>query len=167
MLPGIMNPVAKSYANVDATLWGVSLEATQILSERWFLSGGVSYVRGTKDPVPDHGIVSENLAEMPPLSARLALRWQSPRWFAEAEGVVMAEQDRIDPDLGEETTPAWAIANLRAGYTTGPWQFMVVIDNLFDRTYFEHFSYFRDPFRAGLRLNEPGRSFSVRLGWRS
>ena len=166
MLPGIMNPVAKSYANVDATLWGVSLEATQSLGERWFLSGGASYLQGTKDAVPELGILSDDVAEMPPLTARLALRWQNPSWFAEVEGVAMAEQDRIDSDLGEETTPAWAIGNLRAGYTSGPWQLMVVIDNLFDRTYFEHFSYFRDPFRAGIRLNEPGRSFSVRLGWR-
>ncbi len=166
MLPGIMNPVAKSYANVDATLWGVSLEATQSLGERWYMSGGASYLQAAKDAVPELGIVSEDVAEMPPLTARLALRWQNPSWFAELEGVGMAEQDRIDVDLGEETTPAWAVANLRAGYTSGPWQLVVVVDNLFDRTYHEHFSYFRDPFRSGIRLNEPGRSFSVRLGWR-
>jgi len=166
MLPGIMNQVARSYANVDARLWGVSLEATQVLGERWSLSGGVSYLEGSKDAVPELGIVSGNLAEMPPLTARLAVRWQNPRWFVEVEGVAMAEQDRVDPDLGEEAAPAWAIGNLRAGFATGPWQLLLVVDNLFDRTYFEHFSYFRDPFRSGIRLNEPGRSFSLRLGWR-
>ena len=48
----------------------------------------------------------------------------------------------------------------------GPWQVTMVVENLFDRTYTEHFSYYRDPFRSGIRLNEPGRAVSVRLGWR-
>ena len=41
-----------------------------------------------------------------------------------------------------------------------------VVENLFDRTYHEHFSYQRDPFRSGRVINEPGRRVALTMGWR-
>jgi iron complex outermembrane receptor protein len=35
------------------------------------------------------------------------------------------------------------------------------VQNLFDRTYVEHLSYQRDPFAAGFKVPEPGRSFQL------
>ena len=37
------------------------------------------------------------------------------------------------------------------------------VENLFDRAYREHLSYQRDPFRAGVAVPEPGRSFTFSL----
>ena len=105
-------------------------------------------------------------AEMPPLSARLALRWQNPRFFAEAEGLAAAEQDEVDTDLDEVATPGWAILNLKGGMNFGQWRIQLILDNVFDRTYREHFSYLRNPYRSGNTINEPGRSYAVTLGWR-
>ena len=166
MVPGVMNTKAQSYANVDANLSGGSLEAAYALSSRVSLSGSASYVRGTQEPIPELGIYSTNLAEMPPLSGRLAARWQNPRFFAEVEGVVAASQDKVDEDLNEAATPGWSIINLKAAYNHGPWRLQLILGNLFNRTYHEHFSYQRDPFRSGFVLNEPGRNLSLTVGWR-
>lgn len=166
MVPGVMNPQAQSYTNVDALLRGISVDGSAALSSKVSLSGNLSFVRGTKDTNPDRDLSSENLAEMPPLTARLAVRWQNPRLFAEAEGLAAADQNDIDTDLDEAATPGWAILNLKGGVTLGRWRLQLILENLFDRTYREHFSYQRNPFRSGVTLNEPGRSFALTLGWK-
>ncbi len=166
MVPGVMNPQAQSYSNVDALLRGMSLDGTAALSSRVSLSGNLSYVRGTKDTDPDRNLSSANLAEMPPLAARLAVRWQNPRLFAEAEGLAAADQSEIDTDADETATPGWAILNLKGGITYGQWRLQLILENVFDRTYREHFSYQRNPFRSGVTINEPGRSFALTLGWK-
>lgn len=164
--PGVMNLRAQSYANVDALLRGAAVEGSIALSSRVFLSGDVAYVRGTQDPIPELAIDSEDIAEMPPLSARLAARWQSPKLFAEIEGVGAAGQDKVDTDLNESVTPSWGIVNLKGGITTGPWRIQAVLGNLFDRTYHEHHSYLRNPYRSGFVVNEPGRNVTFSVGWR-
>jgi len=165
MVPGVMNPEAQSYANVDALLRGASVESSFALTSRISLTGSATYVRGTQDPIPELGIYSSNLAEMPPLSGRLAVRWQNTRLFAEAEGVAAASQNEVDEDLNESPTPGWAIMNLKAGVTWQSWRVQVILGNVFNRTYHEHFSYLRNPFRSDFVLNEPGRSLSLTLGW--
>jgi len=165
MVPGVMNTRARSYANVDAHLRGFSLESSFALNSRVSLSGSATYVRGTQDPIPELGIYSTDLAEMPPLSGRIAARWQNTRFFAEVEGVGAASQDNVDEDLNEATTPGWGIMNLKAGYSRGSWRLQMIFGNVFNRTYHEHFSYQRDPFRSGFVLNEPGRNFRLTLGW--
>ncbi|MBP9826739.1 MAG: TonB-dependent receptor, partial [Thermoanaerobaculia bacterium] len=104
---------------------------------------------------------------LPPLSGRLALRWEPGRWYTELEGVAATEQTRVDSGLQETETPAWQIANLRAGIELGRFWLIGGVENLFDRTYREHLSYQRDPFRAGVAVPEPGRSFSLTLRYRS
>lgn len=165
MVPGVMNPRAMTYANVNADLRGFSLTGSIAFSSRILVSGSASYVRGTKDPIEELGITSTNLAEMPPLSARLAVRWQNTRFFGEIEGLGAGSQDKVDEDLNESPTPSWGIVNLKAGSTWGRWRLQAVLANVFDRTYHEHFSYLRNPYRSGYVLNEPGRNLSLTLGW--
>jgi iron complex outermembrane receptor protein len=166
MVPGVMNTRAMTYANVDAHVRGASVTGSAALSSRLSIAGSATYVRGTQDPVPELGISSTDLPEMPPLSARLALRWQNTRFFAEAEGIAAGKQDKVDADLNESPTPGWAVMNLKAGYSWSRWRVQAVFANVFDRTYHEHFSYLRNPYRSGYVLNEPGRNFAVTLGWR-
>jgi iron complex outermembrane receptor protein len=165
-VPGVMNTKAQSYANVDATLRGFAVEGSMAVSSRVFLSGDIAYVRGTQDPIPELGIDSTDLAEMPPFTGRLAVRWQNPRFFAEVEGVGAASQDNVNTDLNEEPTPGWGIMNLKGGFTSGSWRIQLILGNLFDSTYHEHYSFLRNPFRNGFVINEPGRNVTVNLGWR-
>ena len=166
MAPGVMNTTARSYANVDATLLGGEVSAVATLSGRFFLSGDLSYVRGSQDPDPSRQIYSENLAEMPPLRGRLALRYDTGTIWAEAEGVFAAAQNRVDTDLEEAPTPGWGIANLRVGASFAGFTLTAGVANVFDRLYTESLSYQRDPFRSGVRVPEPGRVFFANLGWR-
>jgi iron complex outermembrane receptor protein len=165
MVPGIMNASAQSYTNVDANLRGASVDASMAVSSRVFLSGSATYLRGTQEPIPALGIYSTNLPEMPPLTGRLAARWQNTRVFLEVEGVGSASQNNVDEDLNEATTPGWAIVNLKTGYSSGHWRLQLIFANIFNRTYHESFSYQRNPYRSGYVINEPGRNLSLTLGW--
>lgn len=166
VVPGVMNTTARTCENVDARLAGGEAGAALALTSRLFISGSVSYVRGTQDARPEAGILSTRVAEMPPLSGRAALRWDDGRFFGEVEGVFAAAQERVDTDLNEATTPGWGIANLRAGATLGRFGVSVGVENLFGRLYSEHLSYQRDPFRSGVRVPEPGRSAFANLAFR-
>ncbi len=165
MVPGVMNPRAQTYTNVDAHVRGFSLNGSAALSSRFSLTGSAAYVRGTQDPIEELGIYSTDLPEMPPISGRLALRWQNTKFFAEAEGIGAGRQDKVDEDLNESPSPGWAIMNLKAGYSWGRWRVQAIFANVFNRNYHEHFSYLRNPYRSGYIMNEPGRNFSVTLGW--
>jgi iron complex outermembrane receptor protein len=165
-VPGVMNPSARTYENVDARLSGGEVTAAVTLSGRLFLSGAISFVRGTQDPRPELGILSKSVAEMPPVTGRASLRWDDGRFWGEAEGVFAAAQENVDTDLLETPTPGWGIANLRAGLTFGSFGLTAGIENVFGRLYSEHLSYQRDPFRSGFKVPEPGRNAFVNLSYR-
>lgn len=164
MVPGVMNPKARSYANVDAAMRGVELSASAPLGSRLFLSANAAWVRGTQTARPEDGIRSRDLAEMPPLSSRVSLRWDSGRLFVEGEGVFVAAQDDVNSDVQESRTPGYGVANLRAGGRFKGFSLSATLSNLADRYYRDHLSYQRDPYRAGVSVPEPGRSLTVNLG---
>jgi iron complex outermembrane receptor protein len=103
---------------------------------------------------------------MPPLRARLGLRYDDGRFFAAVDGLASAQQDRVNADLNEEPTAGWAIASAAVGARRGPLALTVGATNLFDRTYAPHLSYQRDPFRTGVRVSDPGRSLYVNASGR-
>lgn len=159
MVPGVMNAVARSFANVDATLDGAELGwSLPILFGRVFVSGDVSYVRGRQEGDPARGIAGGPLAEMPPLHGRITARFDDGRFFGSLEGAFAADQDRVDASLNEARTPGWGVMNASAGVRQGRLRLTVGLANAFDRLYTDHLSYQRDPFRSGVRVPEPGRS---------
>jgi len=126
----------------------------------------MSYVRGRQEAVPSMGILSGNLPEIPPLSARTQLRFDNGRVWAEVEGVFAAAQDRVNTDLMELSTPGYGIANLRLGLTIKTIRVWVGVNNVLDGYYAEHTSFQRDPFRSGVRVYEPGRNFFLNVEYR-
>jgi iron complex outermembrane receptor protein len=167
VVPAVMNAQARSYANVDATLTGGEVEGSlPILFGRVFVSGSLSYVRGTQDGDPSRGIVPGPLAEMPPLRVRTAARYDDGRFFGSVEGVFAADQDRLDASLRETRTRGWGVMNASAGIRQGRLRLTVGLVNVFDRFYTDHLSYQRDPFRSGVRVPEPGRSLFANASFR-
>ncbi len=166
MVAGVMNSTARSYVNVDALQRGVEASASVTVRRPVSLSGDLSYVRGTMTPRADLGVTSRDLAETPPLRARLRARVDDGRLFAELEGVVSAGQTRVDRSLGEATTPAYGLANLTAGLRRGRVSVALGIANLLDTYFVEHLSFQRDPFRSGLRVAEPGRNLFLNASWK-
>jgi iron complex outermembrane receptor protein len=165
-VPGVTNSAARSYANTDASLWGAELSAVATLTGQLFLSGDASFVRGSQEPASEKGILSENLAEIPPQRFRAAIRYDTGEWWVEMEGVISGAQGRVNTDLREKPTPGWEIGNLKGGIQRGAFTLTAGVTNLFDRTYHEHLSYQRDPFRSGIMVNEPGRAWFINAGYR-
>jgi hypothetical protein len=120
VVPGVMNAVARSFANVDATLTGGEVGwSLPILFGRVFVSGDVSYVRGDQDGDASRGIAPGPLAEMPPARGRLSARYDDGRFSGSVEGVFAADQERVDPSLNEARTPGWGVMNVAAGFRQG------------------------------------------------
>ena len=166
MVPGVMNATARSYVNVDARQRGLEASASLTVRRPLSLSGDVSYVRGTMTPRAALGVTSRNLAETPPLRARLRARLDDGRFFAELEGVASAAQTHVDASLGEQTTPAYGLANATAGFRRGRLALALGVANLFDTYFVEHLSFQRDPFRTGMRVAEPGRNLFANASWK-
>jgi iron complex outermembrane receptor protein len=165
-VPGVANQRARSYANVDARQAGGEAALSVPINGRIFASLDASYVRGTQVPVPALDINSTVLAEMPPFRGRARLRYDDGRVFLLAEEEVTADQNRVDPDLGETSTGGYAVTNLAAGWRHRRLSATVGVTNLLDRYYVEPLAYQRDPFRLGVRLPEPGRQWYANLSWR-
>jgi len=165
-VPGVMNSLARSYENVDAKIYGGEVQGSWTFSRSWSFSTSLAYVRGTRPIETDAGPATGSLAEIPPLSWRSVLRFDDGRLWGELEGVVAARQSRVDTILQELPTPGHELANARLGVSLKNARIWVGLNNIFDTQYAEHLSYFRDPFRSGVRVYEPGRNFFVNLDYR-
>jgi iron complex outermembrane receptor protein len=165
-IAGIMNTHARSYGNVDARMYGSELQLALSLSRQVSFSTSMSYVRGKQEAVPAMGILSSNLPEIPPLSARTQLRFDNGLLWAEVEGVFAAAQKQVNADLKELSTPGYGLANLRLGLKIKQARVWVGLNNVFDGFFAEHVSFQRDPFRSGVRVYEPGRNFFLNVEYR-
>lgn len=154
-----VNRIARSYKNVDATMYGGESSVRITLPKDLFTGAGLSYVRGINDTE------RLELQEMPPLRGNIWLRFDNGKYFTEAEGVFAATQTRVDRAIGEKQTPGWGIANIKAGAEFGGLKLVTGVRNIFDRYYYEHLSYSREPFATGIKVPEPGRSWFVSMQW--
>lgn len=146
-----------TYRNVDARLSGVEL------SGGW-TRGGLE-IRG--DATWTHGEnLSDNraLAQIPPLQGRVSVAYGHDGWRAGARLNWAAEQDRIDPSRDPGTTDGHATLDLFGSYEMHRNAVIKAgVNNVTDRTYANHLSRSNlfDP--AVTQVNEPGRTFYVRL----
>jgi iron complex outermembrane receptor protein len=168
-VPSVSNTMARSYRNTVARMDGAELEWMLSLTNRLFLTGDLARVRGTQKRSPAVGIGRGNLTEIPPLRSRSALRYdaqvESGGFFAEVEAVFSSPQKYVDTDLKETPTPGYGLVNLRLGGNLKKFRLTMGINNLANRSFIEHLSYQRDPFRSGVRVPEPGRYFHASLSY--
>lgn len=151
---------ARSYRNVDATLQGGELSGQLALPVDLYLSGALSYVRGEND---DN---DKPLAEMPPLAGNVNLRYDGGRWFVEVTERFAARQDRVADELSETESAGWGVTDLKAGLNWEKWGVTGGINNLFDKFYYTHLSYQRDPFRSAVKVPETGVFAYVTIAYR-
>lgn len=154
------SPTLKSYQNIDATMWGAELGSQVSLPYDLFLKGSLAYTEGRNrdDARP--------LSEIPPLKGMVALRYDNGTFFAEAAENMAREQDRVDSTLGEQPTSGWATTDLKAGYYYKALSVYGGVYNLFDKQYYSHLSYQRDPFASGLKVPENGRNFYFTVAYK-
>ena len=156
---------AKSYTNVDAHIYGTEIEGFLALGNYIFIEGSLSYARGIKEIYPERGIKDRDIAEMPPLKGRISFRYERLKYFGEIETLLQDTQYNVDSDLDETQTPGWAVVNLKGGIRYGRLSVTAGVNNIFDKLYYEHLSYLRDPFGTGVKLPEPGRELFLTVGF--
>ncbi|MEN1939695.1 TonB-dependent copper receptor [Luteimonas sp. MJ246] len=157
-------------SNIHAQTSGAELGGEYRASEDWKLGGSLAYARG-KDR--DSG---RPLPQMPPLEGRLTADWNNGSWSAGALVRIVDGQDRVADGygnvVGQDIGPSAGFATLalNGGYSFASGvQLTAGVDNLFDRAYSEHLNLagnadFGYPADA-VRINEPGRTFWLRVGY--
>lgn len=143
---------ARTYRNIDARTWGGELSTQTALPQNIFLTGVLSYTQG------EDRTLNEPLAEIPPLTGSLFLRYDVDTWFIEAGERFADQQNRVAASLNEQRTAGWGVTDIKAGYHFTHWSLIAGINNLFDKHYFTHLSYQRDPFRSGVLVPESGQT---------
>ncbi len=164
---GPPGPDARSYENVDAQFFGGEADLRLSLTQELFLFGGMSYVQARKETKPQRNINSSKVAEIPPLKTRLALRYDKGIYFGEVETILSATQNRVDRDLNEQKTSGYGVVNVKVGGNFKGFTISAGIDNVFDKKYFEHLSYLRNPFAMppSVKVPEPGRTFYINASY--
>nr|WP_284694702.1 TonB-dependent receptor [Geomonas sp. Red32] len=150
----------KSYRNVHASMWGAELSSELVLFGDLFLRGSMSFVEG------ENLSGDRPLSEIPPLAGTISARYDNGVWFFEAAENLAREQDRVDSGLQETVTAGWATTDLKGGIAYGGWSLVAGVQNLFDRQYYSHLSYARDPFQSGIKVPENGRNLYLSMSYR-
>ncbi|MFN3604631.1 MAG: TonB-dependent receptor domain-containing protein [Leptonema sp. (in: bacteria)] len=153
---------ARTYKQVDARMYGGEISLKYQISDSYLVKGGLAYTRGINDTE------NTNLPEIPPLKGKFALRYIIKEYFAEIEGEFAAVQSLVDKNIGERRTAGWGIGNLKFGYEINKEQKNSMkinfgIRNIFNKFYYEHLSYLRDPFSSGIKIPEPGRNLFANI----
>lgn len=105
------------------------------------------------------GVDEEPLPGIPPLEARLGLRWHepvdAPTWAIELEARIVDAQDRVAASLFEQRTGGFTIWNLRSYWQATEHLLLIAgVENFTDQFYREHLDY-----RSGRGVYRPGISF--------
>ena len=122
------------YVNQSARLYGVDLAAHYRVASGtdlgdFTLQGLASYARGENDDTDD------NLYNIMPLNARVALTQEIGHWRNTLEGEFVAAKDQVSEVRNEIETAGYGLAHLRSRYERKTWGVEIGIDNLFDRFY--------------------------------
>lgn len=162
-----------SSENVDVDRVGTEFDVTKQITPQWRLFGNLAWIRA--ENLTGHGQGSVPLAQTPPLDSRFGLVFQQGTFSLTLGGRAVMKQDRIDPGYGNSlgidnptTTPGFETANMSMSWKPiKPVQVSMGIENIFDRTYFEHLSRRIGDVPPGFvnfgRVNEPGRALWFRV----
>lgn len=133
MLPGFG---LYKFANHDAELFGIDISGNHRLMDDpdWghaMLKASLSWVRGRNLDT------NENLYNIMPLTARIGVEHSLGGWFNGADVQLVDSKDFISNTRKENSTPAYALLNLRTGYTWENITLSLAVENVFDKRYYE------------------------------
>ncbi|MEO1765723.1 TonB-dependent receptor [Thiobacter aerophilum] len=126
--------VTLKYVNQTARLYGIDLSGKLPLAHNalgdWGLKGLLAYTNGKNLDTGD------DLYNIMPLNARLALTQKLGRWDNGVEVVAVRRKDAVSDVRNELKTPGYGLVNLRASYAFKQARLDFGVENLFDRFYF-------------------------------
>jgi iron complex outermembrane receptor protein len=158
-MPNAQPQFARRFVNIDAAEQvGGELQLSYQWSPQFKTFGSLAYTRA-------HNLDwEEPLAEIPPLEGQLGAKYESKLAWTELRVRMVAEQNRVSAQFGENTTPGFTTVDLRAGVE--PIEGLSLglgVLNIFDVNYFEHLNRtFRNMPEQSL-IFEPGRNVTVFL----
>jgi len=129
------NFVFLKYVNQDAHLYGLDISGYFPLAKNtgygsFTATAMLNYVRGETSSGAD-----DNLYNMMPLNAKLAVVQRLGSWTNTAEAQFVATKDDVSQIRNEVKTAGYSLLNLRSSYAWKQARFDVGIDNVFDRFY--------------------------------
>lgn len=158
------DPRPLQFANVDAELYGLDARFGLAFSDRLAVDGVVSYVRGQRRDIDD------DLYRIAPLSATLALTYETAAWAATTEVELVAEQDRVSATNEEDPTAGYGLLHVFGHYRLPNGLVLGAgVNNLLDKDHAEHLNGFNrvrnSDVAVGERLPGTGRSLFARLDY--
>ncbi len=122
------------YVNQSARLYGIDLSGHMPLANtgwgNFALKGLLNYTKGTNQDTDD------NLYNIMPLNAKVALTQQKGGWDNSAELVMVQAKDNVSAMRNEIKTPGYGLVNLRGSYAWKQVRVDFGIENLFDKFYY-------------------------------
>lgn len=142
-----------TYSNVNAIIFSSFLK----FHYQW-LTSELNFFWGenqeNKQPLPEISpltlINTISLPEFWNFTISISHRWENA-------------QKRVDIALNELPSSAWNTLGLSISYTWKPFRFVLDIDNLLNHNTSRFLSFARDPYSAGVKVYDPGRTISFRI----
>ncbi|WP_456379545.1 TonB-dependent receptor [Thiolapillus sp.] len=162
----------RRFDNVDATIYGFSVDGSYNFTDELYLDFGLAYQRGEKDEAQP-GQNDKDLPEIPPLKGIMSLNWEyMDDSLARVEVVAADSWTRYDEDNGEQELDSWAVLNLKVQHAlTDHIKLTAGVDNLFDKTYavsntYKDLTLLESGGNEVILMNEPGRYFYLNAAYK-
>ncbi|OJZ18120.1 MAG: TonB-dependent receptor [Thiobacillus sp. 65-29] len=122
------------FVNQSARLYGLDLSGRMPLAQTGLgaigLNGLVNYTKGENRDTDD------NLYNIMPLNAKLALTQKLRGWNNAAEVVMVSRKEDVSAMRNEMETPGYALLNLRGSHSWKQVRLDFGVENVFDRLYY-------------------------------
>ena len=159
------------FENMDATLYGFSVNGNWNFTDALWLDFGLAWQRGRKEN-PLSGQTDRDMPEIPPLKGNLALNWEyMADSVARAELIASDSWSDYDGDNGEQKLDGWTVLNLNVRHQLTKHVVLIGgIDNVFDETYavsntYKDLTLLLDGTGEVMLMNEPGRYFYLNASY--
>ncbi len=158
-MPGMEPLYAKRFINIDRS-WqtGFDMEIGYSFAKDFSGMLGAFYTHAQNVDF------DEPLAEIPPLTGLLSIKYEKEKYWTEFKGRFVAEQDRVSESFNESETPGFNVFDLMAGYSPiKNIDINFALKNMLNTNYFEHLSRpYQNQSETGM-FYEPGRSLRIGL----
>lgn len=150
---------SKRFQNIDAAMQtGFEANAAYEIVKNFSVYGMIGYTYAQNLDW------DEPLAEVPPMSSNIGVKYDNEKIWADIRGRFVATQSRFSPSFVETETPGFNTFDIRLGYN--PIKNISIgaaILNVFDATYYEHLNRSYQNMGTNSMIYESGRNVTLFL----